>query len=336
MDQAVARRPVQSPSARVASWEWRRARGGVVRSGAGPSGTRPKATGARPSGAWSVRGGTSRGTGGSHGASGRRWGVAACSVPRRGLPGCAAKAPRARPTAGRGQACREPGPARRARPAADRRRQRRRGHGGWRAGPADGPAHGAGRGRGVGLQLPLLRAAAPTLGPAGRVQASGPGPGSRRLSSSAVLDLRCRAPGGAAGLRLDSHPCVGNDSGGPAAGAASRGGPSRSEAGAGVRAAVLALQPGPVLALPQPCAASKLLQVRITYRVGEGPEVGFRSPRRLVQARLHRLPAPRPSSSRVTLHPASGPAGLQQMPPPLPPSLAPCVLRLWTADRFPS
>ena len=36
----------------------------------------------------------------------------------------------------------------------------------------------------------------------------GPGPGSRGLSGSAVLDLRCLEPGGAAELRLDSHPCV--------------------------------------------------------------------------------------------------------------------------------
>ncbi|XP_065792441.1 aminopeptidase B isoform X2 [Muntiacus reevesi] len=95
----------------------------------------------------------------------------------------------------------------------------------------------------------------------------GPGPGSRGLSGSAVLDLRCRAPGGAAELRLDSHPCV-------------------DVTAAALRRGLPEPEPVPVrtqpfshygqalcVRFPQPCAAGERLQVRITYRVGDGPGV---------------------------------------------------------------
>ncbi|XP_069401160.1 aminopeptidase B isoform X1 [Ovis canadensis] len=107
----------------------------------------------------------------------------------------------------------------------------------------------------------------------------GPGPGSRGLSGSAVLDLRCRAPGGAAELRLDSHPCVD-----VTAAALRRGRPEPGRPEPEPEPVPVCVQPfshyGQALCLhfPQPCAAGELLQVRITYRVGEGPGVCWLAP----------------------------------------------------------
>ncbi|XP_068842113.1 aminopeptidase B [Capricornis sumatraensis] len=107
----------------------------------------------------------------------------------------------------------------------------------------------------------------------------GPGPGSRGLSGSVVLDLRCRAPGGAAELRLDSHPCVD-----VTAAALRRGRPEPGRPEPEPEPMPVCMQPfshyGQALCLhfPQPCAAGELLQVRITYRVGEGPGVCWLAP----------------------------------------------------------
>lgn len=158
----------------------------------------------------------------------------------------------------------------------------------------------------------------------------GPGPGSRGLSGSAVLDLRCRAPGGAAELRLDSHPCVD-----VTAAALRRGRPEPGRPEPEPEPVSVCAQPfshyGQALCLhfPQPCAAGELLQVRITYRVGEGPGVSTRSPRasscRRASTASPPLAPPRPGDSPPR---ASGPAGLQpDASAPSPPSLAPCVLQ---------
>ncbi|XP_043779302.1 aminopeptidase B isoform X1 [Cervus elaphus] len=107
----------------------------------------------------------------------------------------------------------------------------------------------------------------------------GPGPGSRGLSGSAVLDLRCRAPGGAAELRLDSHPCVD-----VTAAALRRGLPEPGRPEPEPEPVPVCTQPfshyGQALCVrfPQPCAAGERLQVRITYRVGEGPGVCWLAP----------------------------------------------------------
>lgn len=105
----------------------------------------------------------------------------------------------------------------------------------------------------------------------------GPGPGSRGLSGTAVLDLRGLLPQGATELRLDAHPCL------------------------EVTAATLRrLRPGPgeppaepvpfhaqpfshygqalCVALPRPCPPGERFQVLLTYRVGEGPGVSAPRP----------------------------------------------------------
>lgn len=100
----------------------------------------------------------------------------------------------------------------------------------------------------------------------------GPGPGSRGLSGTAVLELRCLVPEGATELRLDSHPCLE-----VTAAALQRQRPGSEE---------LPAQPVPFhtqpfshygqalcVALPQPCPAGERFQVLLTYRVGEGPGV---------------------------------------------------------------
>uniref|UniRef100_A0A8B9YVZ4 Aminopeptidase B n=1 Tax=Bos mutus grunniens TaxID=30521 RepID=A0A8B9YVZ4_BOSMU len=103
----------------------------------------------------------------------------------------------------------------------------------------------------------------------------GPGPGSRGLSGSAVLDLRCRAPGGATELRLDSHPCVD-----VTAAALRRGRPEPGRPEPESRCTQPFSHYGQALCLrfSQPCAAGECLQVRITYRVGEGPGVCWLAP----------------------------------------------------------
>ncbi|XP_019650064.2 aminopeptidase B isoform X4 [Ailuropoda melanoleuca] len=105
----------------------------------------------------------------------------------------------------------------------------------------------------------------------------GPGPGSRGLSGTAVLELRCLVPEGATELRLDSHPCLE-----VTAAALQRQRPGSEE---------LPAQPVPFhtqpfshygqalcVALPQPCPAGERFQVLLTYRVGEGPGVCWLAP----------------------------------------------------------
>uniref|UniRef100_A0A673UYI5 Aminopeptidase B n=1 Tax=Suricata suricatta TaxID=37032 RepID=A0A673UYI5_SURSU len=105
----------------------------------------------------------------------------------------------------------------------------------------------------------------------------GPGPGSRNLSGTAVLELRCLVPEGAAELRLDSHPCLE-----VTAAALRRQAPGSEEQPA--EPVPFRTQPfshyGQALcvALPQPCPAGERFQVLLTYRVGEGPGVCWLAP----------------------------------------------------------
>lgn len=103
----------------------------------------------------------------------------------------------------------------------------------------------------------------------------GPGPGSRRLSGRALLELRCLLPQGAAELRLDSHPCL-------AVSAAELRRPEPE--GLPWEAAAFRTQPfaryGQVLcvAFPKPCPAGERVQLQLTYDVGEGPGVCWLTP----------------------------------------------------------
>uniref|UniRef100_G1S8Y5 Arginyl aminopeptidase n=1 Tax=Nomascus leucogenys TaxID=61853 RepID=G1S8Y5_NOMLE len=105
----------------------------------------------------------------------------------------------------------------------------------------------------------------------------GPGAGSRGLSGTAVLDLRCLEPEGAAELRLDSHPCLE-----VTAAALRRELPGSEESPA--EPVSFYTQPfshyGQALCVsfPQACRASERLQVLLTYRVGEGPGVCWLAP----------------------------------------------------------
>ncbi|XP_027465721.2 aminopeptidase B isoform X1 [Zalophus californianus] len=105
----------------------------------------------------------------------------------------------------------------------------------------------------------------------------GPGPGSRGLSGTAVLELRCLVPEGATELRLDSHPCLE-----VTAAALRRQRPGLEEPPS---------EPVPFhtepfshygqalcVALPQPCPAGERFQLLLTYRVGEGPGVCWLAP----------------------------------------------------------
>nr|XP_060499187.1 aminopeptidase B [Panthera onca] len=100
----------------------------------------------------------------------------------------------------------------------------------------------------------------------------GPGPGSRNLSGTAVLELRCLVPEGATELRLDSHPCLE-----VTAASLRRQRPDSKEQPA--EPVHFRTQPfshyGQALcvALPQPFPAGERFQVLLTYRVGEGPGV---------------------------------------------------------------
>ena len=100
----------------------------------------------------------------------------------------------------------------------------------------------------------------------------GPGPGSRNLSGTAVLELRCLVPEGATELRLDSHPCLE-----VTAASLQRQRPDSKEQPA--EPVHFRTQPfshyGQALcvALPQPFPAGERFQVLLTYRVGEGPGV---------------------------------------------------------------
>ncbi|PNJ49980.1 aminopeptidase B isoform X1 [Pongo abelii] len=105
----------------------------------------------------------------------------------------------------------------------------------------------------------------------------GPGAGSRGLSGTAVLDLRCLEPEGAAELRLDSHQCLE-----VTAAALRRERPGSEEPPA--EPVSFYTQPfshyGQALCVsfPQPCRAAERLQVLLTYRVGEGPGVCWLAP----------------------------------------------------------
>uniref|UniRef100_A0A452S372 Aminopeptidase B n=1 Tax=Ursus americanus TaxID=9643 RepID=A0A452S372_URSAM len=105
----------------------------------------------------------------------------------------------------------------------------------------------------------------------------GPGPGSRGLSGTAVLELCCLVPEGATELRLDSHPCLE-----VTAAALRRQRPGSEEPPA--EPVPFHTQPfshyGQALcvALPQPCLAGERFQVLLTYRVGEGPGVCWLAP----------------------------------------------------------
>lgn len=101
----------------------------------------------------------------------------------------------------------------------------------------------------------------------------GPGPGSRALSGTATYQLRCLLPEGASELRLDSHPCLE-----VTAAVLQRERPG-SEEEPPAEPVSFHTQPfshyGQALCVvfPQPCRTSERLQLRLTFRVGEGPGV---------------------------------------------------------------
>uniref|UniRef100_A0A4X2K2Q1 Aminopeptidase B n=1 Tax=Vombatus ursinus TaxID=29139 RepID=A0A4X2K2Q1_VOMUR len=105
----------------------------------------------------------------------------------------------------------------------------------------------------------------------------GPGPGSRGLSGTAALELRCLGPEGAFELHLDSHRCL------EVTAAALR----RERPGSGEPLE----EPVPFhtrpfapygqalsVAFPQPCRPGERFQLLLTYRVGEGPGVCWLTP----------------------------------------------------------
>lgn len=106
----------------------------------------------------------------------------------------------------------------------------------------------------------------------------GPGPGSRGLSGTVVLELRCLLPEGASELRLDSHSCLE-----VTAATLRRGQPGDQQPIA--EPVPFHTQPfshyGQALcvAFPQPCRAAERFQLELTYRVGEGPGVSARGAR---------------------------------------------------------
>jgi hypothetical protein len=103
----------------------------------------------------------------------------------------------------------------------------------------------------------------------------GPGPGSRGLSGTAVLELRSLRPEGATELQLDSHPCLE-----VTAVTLRRERPGSEESPA--ESVPFHTRPfshyGQALyvAFPQPCLASERFQLVLSYRVGEGPGVSAR------------------------------------------------------------
>lgn len=105
----------------------------------------------------------------------------------------------------------------------------------------------------------------------------GPGPGSRGLSGTATLELRCLLPEGASELRLDSHSCLE-----VTAATLRRGQPGDQQAPA--EPVPFHTQPfshyGQALcvAFPQPCGAADRFELELTYRVGEGPGVCWLAP----------------------------------------------------------
>nr|XP_020016894.1 aminopeptidase B isoform X2 [Castor canadensis] len=105
----------------------------------------------------------------------------------------------------------------------------------------------------------------------------GPGPGSRGLSGTAVLELRSLRPEGATELQLDSHPCLE-----VTAVTLRRERPGSEESPA--ESVPFHTRPfshyGQALyvAFPQPCLASERFQLVLSYRVGEGPGVCWLAP----------------------------------------------------------
>ncbi|XP_050003742.1 aminopeptidase B [Alexandromys fortis] len=105
----------------------------------------------------------------------------------------------------------------------------------------------------------------------------GPGPGSRGLNGTVVLELRCLLPEGASELRLDSHSCLQ-----VTAATLRRGQPGDQQPLA--EPVQFHTQPfshyGQALcvAFPQPCRAGERFQLELTYRVGEGPGVCWLAP----------------------------------------------------------
>ncbi|CAO2637017.1 Aminopeptidase B [Lemmus lemmus] len=105
----------------------------------------------------------------------------------------------------------------------------------------------------------------------------GPGPGSRGLTGTAVLELRCLLPEGASELRLDSHSCL------QVTAATLRWGQPGDQQPL-AEPVQFHTQPfshyGQALCVtfPQPCRAGERFQLELTYRVGEGPGVCWLAP----------------------------------------------------------
>lgn len=143
----------------------------------------------------------------------------------------------------------------------------------------------------------------------------GPGPGSRGLNGTVVLELRCLLPEGASELRLDSHSCLQ-----VTAATLRRGQPGDQQPLA--EPVQFHTQPfshyGQALcvAFPQPCRAGERFQLELTYRVGEGPGV---SARRALGPQA--FPSPRAGHLALLL----------QLPQEIPqaPTLLPPQCRLW-------
>lgn len=137
--------------------------------------------------------------------------------------------------------------------------------------------------------------------------------GSRTLSGTAALDLRCLVPAGAAELRLDSHPSLE-----VTAAALRRGPPGPGEPPGPEEPVRFHTQPfaryGCALCLcfPEPRPAGERFQVLLTYRVGAGPAVSVQ-----VAARCpHSVQAP-PVEGEEETPTAQGTAALH--PPRAPP-----------------
>ncbi|CAK6442330.1 unnamed protein product [Pipistrellus nathusii] len=103
---------------------------------------------------------------------------------------------------------------------------------------------------------------------------------SRTLSGTAVLDLRCRAPAGAAELRLDSHPSLEVTAAALRWGPPGPGEPPGPEEPVGFHTRPFARYGCALcLRLPRPLPAGERLQVLLTYRVGDaGPGVCWLAP----------------------------------------------------------
>ncbi|KAK1327930.1 hypothetical protein QTO34_012351 [Cnephaeus nilssonii] len=103
---------------------------------------------------------------------------------------------------------------------------------------------------------------------------------SRTLSGTAVLDLRCRVPAGAAELRLDSHPSLEVTAAALRRGPPGPGEPPGPEEPVSFRTRPFARYGCALcLSLPQPLPAGERFQVLLAYRVGDaGPGVCWLAP----------------------------------------------------------